>query len=898
MRQILFNGVYYPIHSDVQQRRINPWKAKLGASGAGLTYADFSSADVEEYVDFRNGIGRKRGVGSDYRLDFSEGIDFSVDGQAVLGPLVTTAGSFGTAPIKIIDFQSKTYALGDFLIGEWNTSTLAWDGMEDFTTYTEVDANSKLTVIATKATGFNADSDEDIYLYKDKGADHFDALDIDFALFIEADSGVNAYCGVAITNTIGTIQGFASTDLAVVAQEAAGPAWSIRLVRGAVVAEDFYTCSSNTLYYCTLSRTAGSDTATVKIYSDAARTSLVDTLSLSGFSTTKYQYIYGFVNRNNSGTGTDFRGYVQYLRIGSGGWGLVSPIDAIVVTDSTDSYLVVSSATAAVYTTDGNVWLGLTGCQGYLAWYDTKLRGIDTDGNTLRSSAANNVDGVWTNFSLTGHFGTVYDLFEGKLLADGTPILYFCGTEGLFTIDTTNEKAYKQEVAYPPLTYAGHVGAYWNANVWVATGYGILKVAPSAATYVGPDQDDGLPSGYIGTIYDFATVNNWLVFCVNGGTTDRSSILKRNATLGGNLDVYTCGCHEAADTTDTIGATDASDQSTLETLLNEIKTDYNTHIASTTYHVAADITNAVTSANASTLATALTLVNEIKADYNAHRILSGVHLGNDSNNDISSTDATDLATAITLANEIKVDFNLHLLSVGGAIACIHHSPSSIYTNGRLWFGEGTNVKYMMMPDTTHNVKQIATYEYIDDSGYGKLPIFRKLAAIPKTALGVAAITKSCDATEKIEVYYGLNGATPTTLLGTFIDAPKPTTLTFNSGLGTAFYTIQLAVKLYRDATVTNSPELESLLFYYFATPTRISAWQFNVIADGDDSQEIFEAFETIFDTATLVAFYPSGDPNKTSYNVKLTQMPSRSWWEEQGAREGQFTVIVEEIFSA
>jgi len=769
MRQINLNGVYYPIHSDIVQRRLNPWKAKIGAGG--LEYSDFQQAEMEEYFDLRNGIGKKRGVGSDARQDWSEGIDFANEGQAVLGPLVTTAGTFGVAPVKIIDFEGATYAIGDSQISKWNTGTSAWDSKDtslanpidaivvtdstdsylvvssavqaiyttDGTTwtvlpfaYTEVDTNSKLTVTysngVTKATAANADTNENVYLYKDKGVDHYDALDEDFELFIASTSDAGAYGGMAISNTIEDITGFAATDLSCFIYRV-GAEFRIYLSRGNLTATDYYVCSADTLYYCTMVRVAANNEVSVKIYSDAGRGTLLDTITISGIGTKKYRYLYGFVNLNDGGGGEDFDGYVQTH-------------EAV----------------------------------GYMADYDNRLYFLSTDGKFVTYSTAKDIDAYSGGFDLTGNFGTVYDFFEGKLLSDGTPTVYFCGTEGLYSLDTTNEIAYQQEVAYPPLTYAGHRGIYWNANVWVATGYGILKVAPSVATFLGPDQDDGLPSTYQGKIYDFATVNNWLVFCVNAGAAGYSSILKRNSTLGGNQQVYT-------------GAENA------------------------------------------------------------------------------------------------------------AIACLHHSPSSLYTNGRLWFGEGTSVKYMMMPDITSNVKQIATYQYVNDSGYGKLPIFRKLAAISKTALGVAAITKSCDATEKIEVYYGLNGAAATTLLGTFTSSPKPTALTFASGLGTVFYTIQFAVKLYRDATVTNSPELESLLFYYIPTPVRISGWTLTIDATGDDSQEIFEAFETIYDTNTLVAFYPSGDVNKDSFNVKLTQMPSRSWWEEQGAREGQFQITVEEVFS-
>ena len=919
MRQIVLNGVNYKISSDLLQRRINPWKAQLGSGS--LEYADFSQAELEEYHDFRNGIGKKRAVGSDARLDFSQGIDFANQGQTILGPLVTTAGSFGVAPVKILDFESVTYGIGDNAIRRWNTTTSNWDyadpflihdceavwnelvdgdatvtldttiekqgsgcakmivgaglasgdiiaaddittldlsssekvvlwvqctetrasgdlqllldntaqcaspvetidipalvantwtqvtltlsnptndiaiisvglkfttnaeactiyldhirgtfpdpidaivitdatdsylvvtssvkavstvdgttwttyGIEDFTTYTEVDANNKLTVISNRATGADVDRDEDVYLYKDFGAAFFDNLDVNFELYIAAGSTGSGLGGIAISNTVGSMQGFASTDMSAVITETGGGAHQIFLYRGNAVANDNYTGSANTLYYCTLERSSGADTVYLKIYSDLARATLLDTLSVSGFSTTTYRYAYGFVNKNSTGSGQNFDGYTQNLS-----------------------------------------FFG----RGYMADFENRLYSISTDGKKVGFSVAKDIDDFASTFYLTGNFGTVYRLFEGKLLSDGSATLYFCGTEGLFTIDTTNAIAYKQEVAYPNTTNAGNVGIYWNANVWVATGYGILKVAPSVATFVGPDQDDGLPTGYHGKIYDFATVNNWLVYCGNGGSTDYSFIFKRNSTLGGNLEVY------------------------------------------------------ITSA------------------------------------------------------------------VNKPIAAIHHSPSSQYTNGRLWFGEDTSIKYMMMPDTTSNVKQVATYEYVNDSSFGQFPIFRKLAAISKTALGVAAITKSCDEDDFISVFYGLNGAGPVTSLGAFKTSPKPTTLTFNSGLGTEFYTIQFCIKLFRGSTNTNSPELESLLFYYLPVPSRISSWQFTVLAGEDDSAEIFSAFETIFDTNTLVAFYPSGDTGKTKYNVKLTQMPSRNWWEEMGAREGQFTVVVEQIFSA
>ncbi len=779
MREVLLNGKHYKIAGEILQRAISPWKATI-TSNTGREYSSFQSAELEEYHDLRNGIGLESENPNDSnRLWWSEGIDFSTARSAVLGSLVTTAGAFGVAPVKIIDFQGATYAIGNSKISKWNTGTSAWDSkdtslanpidaivvtdatdeylivssaqyaiytsdgttwanmtdfMEDFTVFTEADTNNKLTVTALKALGADVDQDEDVLLYRDMGADKINALDVDFEIYLNSTSDTGGRGGIAISSTANVdMTGLAATDIVVSAWDL-GATGRIHLARGNDVAVDNYDAAGvlNTLLYCTLTRVASADTCTVTIYSDAARTTLLDTLTVAGYSTTTYRYIYGFINYNVAGGGTNFDGYVQNLRL----------------------------------------WAR----SGYMDFYNDRLYFISTDGKDVTYSVAKDIDDYSGKFTLTGNFGTVYDLFEGKLLSDGTPVLYFCGTQGLFTIDTTNEKAYKQEVAYPPLTYAGHRGMYWNANVWVATGYGILKVASGSATYEGPDQDDGLPSGYQGYVYDMATVNNWLIFCVNGGSTDKSSILKRNSSLGGNLQVYTTS------------------------------------------------------------------------------------------------------------------------AVNKAITCLCHSPSSLYTNGRLWFGEGTDVKYMMFPDTTSNVKQIATYTYVDDSGYGILPTLRKLATISKTALGVAAITKSCDDNEYVEVFYGLNGAAATTSLGTFKTSPKPTTLTFGSGLGTAFYTIQLAIKLYRGTTTTNSPELESLMFYYLPTPATISAFTLNIQATEDTANQIITELEAVRDTNTLVAFYPSGDATKTGYNVKLTTMPLRFYHENRTQREGYVTLDLQEVF--
>jgi len=176
--------------------------------------------------------------------------------------------------------------------------------------------------------------------------------------------------------------------------------------------------------------------------------------------------------------------------------------------------------------------------------------------------------------------------------------------------------------------------------------------------------------------------------------------------------------HIADDTTNVVTSADATDLSTLVTLINEIKADYNAHRVATAYHLVADDTNSATSADAvvhsdwaastayslgnfvkpttinafcyecTTAGTSgtteptwpttpgntvtdntavwtcrdacwKTLVNEIKGDVNAHRTQAGVHPYNDNINVITSGDATDLASSTTLGNEEKTDYNAH-----------------------------------------------------------------------------------------------------------------------------------------------------------------------------------------------------------------------------------------------
>ena len=589
MSKVLLDSKYYETSGDIKRRNINPRAARFETGIPG--YSSFTQGSAEAWSGLRGGIGHKfqKSSGAE-ECYFSNGLDASHDMGVIPGPKINKAGTFGKAPVKIIDFGGKTYAIGDDLIAEWS-----------------------------------------------------------------------------------------------------GTAWTSR-----------------------------------------------DT-------------------------------------------NVSDPIDAIVFTDTTDSYLVVSNATAARYTTDGSSWSALTGCKGFLAAHDNRLCGYY--GGTLNYSPANNIDGTWDSCDVAGEdLGTVYGLFSAKSQITDEPILCIHASNGLFTFDFWVNQVYP----FIPLTghtNCGRVGMFWNSYIWVSSLGGIKKIAGKLVTDVGPDQHDGLPAGYQGYVYDMCVAGDgsWMVFSVhNKGSSDKSSLFKLHGTVGGIQQIY-------------------------------------------------------------------------------------------------STSSANIA-----------------------ITCVHYSASHLYTNGRLWWGEGTDVKYCMMPDFNTDVTEISGYEVVLSSGKLVRSVFRPLSAFNKTAIRIRATTKSCDANKYYTVYYRTNTNCASaidsnwTTLGTLALAPTPTALDFASGAGVEFKQIQFAV-----ASTTNSataiPQLLTLEFDYDVGTKRIRGWTFNVKVGQDTSREILDDLYTSQDKDTMLAFYPSGDSQYGDiHRVKISNIAENIVW-NMFRRTGILQVSVEEL---
>ncbi|MDY6888281.1 MAG: hypothetical protein SVV88_11680 [Pseudomonadota bacterium] len=170
---------------------------------------------------------------------------------------------------------------------------------ENFTTYTEVDPNSHLTVAANHLD-FVSYENEDCYLYKDFGAGHF--TDFEHLVDVRMGSGDNAVAAFLynLQNNIDDVAAIYAnnyTSLGVYVYYTAHNLSFAEIYNGSVY-EQYTTLSADTWYYLTISKTGTS--VSCKVYSDSARTSLLTTLSFTLQADHSFRYMFP-ANTWNSG---------------------------------------------------------------------------------------------------------------------------------------------------------------------------------------------------------------------------------------------------------------------------------------------------------------------------------------------------------------------------------------------------------------------------------------------------------------------------------------------------------------------------------------------------------------------------------------------------------------------
>ncbi|MBN1830299.1 MAG: hypothetical protein JW884_14295, partial [Deltaproteobacteria bacterium] len=197
---------------------------------------------------------------------------------------------------------------------------------EDFTTYTEVDPDSHISVdSASKITLAGLARDEEAYVYKDHGTAHFDG-DFEHLIDYAFTSGTsdNAMLYIAVlSNIVATVP-----DIHSAAGDFVGircfydvdmprPLWSIYEGHSGGLYYDYYGQSGYSLgstIYFTLERDESVGTYGTMycyIYSDADRTSLLDTLSLSLHVKADFKYAFPLNNSDNGNSGQYIYGTIE-----------------------------------------------------------------------------------------------------------------------------------------------------------------------------------------------------------------------------------------------------------------------------------------------------------------------------------------------------------------------------------------------------------------------------------------------------------------------------------------------------------------------------------------------------------------------------------------------------------
>lgn len=190
--------------------------------------------------------------------------------------------------------------------------------------YTEVDPNSRLTLTSEKITAASLSQGEDAYVYDDFGVDFHDG-DFEFLLEVNAtfDGVIGRYYHSTLTNILDDWRGI---DTALgdalglrIFFSGAGALFFIleELDGGASHVDTASGLSAGTSYYLKLSRDLGASTFgdfVCKIYSDSARTVLVDTLTISlHTSIKKFRYYHGIQSFNSSGSGNTLSGFINQV---------------------------------------------------------------------------------------------------------------------------------------------------------------------------------------------------------------------------------------------------------------------------------------------------------------------------------------------------------------------------------------------------------------------------------------------------------------------------------------------------------------------------------------------------------------------------------------------------------
>ncbi len=125
-KYVWLNNFRFPIKDAVQWKKITPFPEQLMTSAPGV--ADYTPTSKQAWTKLKGGMGIEKWTSEDNdRYWEADGIDASLNIQS-LAPKVTTLGSFGAEPVKLIKYFDKIWAIGHMKISYWDGS--AWQAVK------------------------------------------------------------------------------------------------------------------------------------------------------------------------------------------------------------------------------------------------------------------------------------------------------------------------------------------------------------------------------------------------------------------------------------------------------------------------------------------------------------------------------------------------------------------------------------------------------------------------------------------------------------------------------------------------------------------------------------------------------------------------------------------------
>lgn len=208
----------------------------------------------------------------------------------------------------------------------------------DFTTFTEVDPSSKITVTSTKIDSAANTTQDNAYVYKDMGAGYFSGdFTHNFEVFLNSSSDAGLRQNFwAMANGVGEQEALQNADTDYFAwsfgDEGANTLRRLYEGDGATDYQDSdggnASVGYGTVYYVKIVRdeAVGSfGTLYCYIYSDSGRTTLIESQSLTLHTSKKdFRYIYGEMNDGRTQAGV-ITGYTQNLDLTPGAGSSIVP---------------------------------------------------------------------------------------------------------------------------------------------------------------------------------------------------------------------------------------------------------------------------------------------------------------------------------------------------------------------------------------------------------------------------------------------------------------------------------------------------------------------------------------------------------------------------------------------